>query len=355
MSILVIVLAASRLGMISNWVSLTLAVSAFTPFFLNDVVFPARYMPDQFKYFSIVHNIRAFDFDYNPFSRTVEVASWFLAFIPLPVVETIKSLGFYNRFLITVLIIWLYSRKNLRGLPLLFLLFYPSLMLYSSLSLRDTLVSVFMILPLFFVIDGKVLKALFISIPLYFVKFQNFFLVLVFVFFYLLRKKDNKLYQLRYFLYGIALLVFLPFLQQVIDILDFYRSAMYIEDGGDPLLYTGIGNIYDFVLLGFQSAPYFLIKPLPWEASSFVQLIQSCENIFLLFFLFYLFYRSYKIDNYLTITWVYYLFIAMTVYGLVVFNFGTAVRYKFPFVVFVVLGLAYDLHKKHGVSIGWRR
>ena len=35
----------------------------------------------------------------------------------------------------------------------------------------------------------------------------------------------------------------------------------------------------------------------------------------------------------------------MTIYGLVVYNFGTAVRYKFIFVILYVIGLSYELHK----------
>ena len=43
-----------------------------------------------------------------------------------------------------------------------------------------------------------------------------------------------------------------------------------------------------------------------------------------------------------------YLFAALSIYGLVVYNFGTAVRYKFPFIVIVIVGMAYELYLKHG-------
>ena len=38
----------------------------------------------------------------------------------------------------------------------------------------------------------------------------------------------------------------------------------------------------------------------------------------------------------------------MTIYGLAVYNFGTAVRYKYTFLVMYVVGLAYELYKFRG-------
>lgn len=353
--ILVFILFYSVSKKIPSWIALVLSLSTFSPYIFNDFLFPANYMPDQFKYFEVVNNIRYGNFDYNPFARTVEIASWFLALIPLPLVETIKSLGFFNRFIVVVLIIWLYREKNTRGLPLFLLLFYPSLLLYSSLSLRDTIVFLFMVLPVIFVIDGKILKAIFFSLPLLFLKFQNFFLILIFIVFYILRNRESNFYKFRHFLYVIVFLVFIPFIQNIIFLLDFYRRAMYQEDGGDPTLYTNIGDIYGFILFGVQSAPYFLMKPLPWEAGSLLQMIQSIENILILFFMFLLFFKAFRIDKNTALTWFFYFFIALTVYGLVVFNYGTSARYKFPFIVLVTVGLAYDIYKKHNVVLRWRK
>ena len=151
------------------------------PFFLNEVLFPASYMPDQFQYYNVSKGIRSFALDSFSESPTVENASWMLALIPLPYIETIQSLGFFNRFLVTILIIWLYSSKNLRGWPLLFMVFYPSLLLYSSLALRDSLVLIFMILSVMFFIENRKLLAVIAAFPLLFFKFQNFLLVIVFL------------------------------------------------------------------------------------------------------------------------------------------------------------------------------
>ena len=62
-AILIVILVSFRIGLIPLWLSFFLCLLAFTPFFLNEVLFPARYMPDQFQYFNEVRQIRSFDFE----------------------------------------------------------------------------------------------------------------------------------------------------------------------------------------------------------------------------------------------------------------------------------------------------
>jgi hypothetical protein len=55
------------------------------------------------------------------------------------------------------------------------------------------------------------------------------------------------------------------------------------------------------------------------------------------------------VDKKIAIKWLVYIVAAFSIYGLVVFNFGTAVRYKFPFILILVVGMAYELYLKHGI------
>ena len=87
------------------------------------------------------------------------------------------------------------------------------------------------------------------------------------------------------------------------------------------------------------------MKPFPWEVENIFQLIQSIENIFILVFLFIFTKKSFNQSQLITIRWLLYTIFVMTIYGLVVYNFGTAVRYKFIFVILYVIGLSYELHK----------
>ena len=357
LAILILIVASFRMSLIPLWLSFFLGVFALTPFFLNDVLFPATYMPDQFAYYDRVHEIRSqgliagllnIDFDNN---IKLLVSNWMLAIIPLPYVETIKSLGFFNRLIATAFTIWLYSSKNLRGWPLLFVLFYPSFLLYSSLALRDTLVLIFMIVPVILFLENRRLLALIVSSPLFFIKFQNFFLIVIFFVVHLYFSRGSIFYKYRYMFLIIIVGGLTPFIMEIIQLLDFYRWALFYEDGGLLSDYVPITTLNQFVVIAIQSAPYFLMKPFPWEASNFLQLIQSIENILIFAVLAFMFLKASSIDKKIALKWLVYIIAAFSIYGLVVFNFGTAVRYKFPFILIVIIGMAYELYLKHGKLI----
>ena len=350
LSILVVVLVSFRMGFIPLWLSFFLGILAFTPFFLNYVLFSPSYMPDQWQYFHITQSIRSLNLEFYD-SRPVEISSWMLALIPMPYIETIQSLGFFNRLMVTILIIWLYKSRNLRGWPLLFMIFYPSLLLYSSLALRDTLVLVFMVLSVVYFIENKRMLAILFSIPLLFIKYQNFFLILVFFAAHLYFSRDSLIYRFRHLFLIIVIASLAPFLMTIIEILDIARLNMFVEDGGYRGSYKNMQTIEDFIIIALQSAPYFLMKPLPWEADSPLQLLQSFENIFIFIFLIYMLIKTSRLDRQIALKWLAYLIAAFSIYGLVVFNFGTAVRYKFPFIVIVIIGMAYELYLKHGKLI----
>ena len=162
------IIIAFRIKLIPSWIALILTLYSFLPFFLNNVLLPPRYMGDQYLYFSILQNTRSFDFLSHEDPKPL-ITSWLLSLMPLPFVETIQSLGFFNRYLFMILFIWIYNKNFLKGLPLYFILFYPSLIFYTSLSLRDPVVLFFMILGTVFLIEKKSLMGcllLMFSIPL---------------------------------------------------------------------------------------------------------------------------------------------------------------------------------------------
>ena len=122
-------------------------------------------------------------------------------------------------------------------------------------------------------------------------------------------------------------------------------------DGGDILTYKSLKEGSNFIFLILTSSAYFLMKPFPWEATNFLQSIQSLENILITLFLAFILIKSARIDKNITLKWLAYLIIALSIYGLVVFNFGSGVRYKFPFILVVVVGMCYEIYFKHGKLI----
>ena len=120
--IIVLILLLFRLGLIPLWLSFFLALFAFVPFFLNDVLFSAMFMSDQFGYLAATQEVRSFASNANSaivwegaHPPSIGFTGQLLALVPLPFVESIQSLGFFNRFIATALISWLYFSKHLRG------------------------------------------------------------------------------------------------------------------------------------------------------------------------------------------------------------------------------------------------
>lgn len=354
LAIIIVILVSLRLGLIPIWVSFFLGLSAFIPFFLNDVLFPASLMSDQFAYLEATQYVRSLDFN-SYFPPSIEITGRVFAFFPLPYVESIQSLGFFNRLLATIIVIWLYSYKNVRGWPLLFIIFYPSFLLYSSLALRDTIILFLMMISVILFLEKRRFVALLISMPLFYLKFQNFFLLIVFYVIHLSFSRDSIFFKFKYIFLAIITSIMIPFIMPIIELIDFYRYAFHIDDGGDPSLYIPMLTFSDFFTTALTSAPYFLMKPFPWESTNFLQLVQSFENILVAAFLVFFFLKAMRIDKSIAFKWGIFLIASFSIYGLVVYNFGTAARYKFPFLFIAVVGLAYEIYLKHGRLILNRR
>ena len=84
----------------------------------------------------------------------------------------------------------------------------------------------------------------------------------------------------------------------------------------------------------------FLFKPFLYEVNNAFQLIQSLINICVVIFLFFFTKKCYKIKRVNTLFWLTFLIICFSIYGLVVVNFGTVSRYRFPFIVLLCNSLA---------------
>lgn len=359
---IVTVLLLGKINKVSVSTQLVLVVHCFLPFILNQVLFEVSYMPDQFKYWRVFNLIRSGDFSAvsNYTSSTIVAASYFFSVLPFPNAAGPWSLGFYNAFLYVVLFFWLHSKKVFTPLSRNFYLFFPSFALYSSLGLRDTFIIFFMVFSIQFARENKKLFMLLSSIPLYFIKFQNFFILVPLMIIYSVFKVAKKgMTLLRGSVISfIGVLLILASAPIALPLVNQYRASMFAEDGGDPSDLTLISGVGDFIFQGLTSFIYFLSKPLPWEATSFFQLVQSLENLFVLVILYLVTKQAWKKDLKKLIFWMLFMVLAMSIYGLVVANYGTAVRYRYPFVVIYILFVCSDCNiqrlfpKKNKVSSG---
>ena len=339
-------LIACRTNIIPYWIGLVLVIYSILPFLLNDFLFPAHYMKDQFYYFNATSEIRSFNFSYVSDKNAI-VTAWFLSILPIPFVETIKSLGFFNRFLFLILFLWLYNKKFLQGMTLFFVLFYPSLVFYMSMSLRDPLILFLMIIGIICLVDKKYLAFFLVILPLYYIKFQNFFFMIFLLGIFMIFKKPPLNYMIKYIFFGLIIFGFYTYIDEIIYLLNLSRRAFFIEDGNDLQLYEPILDFYTLLIYGITYLPEFVMKPLPWAADNFFQFIQSIENIFVLLFCIIFTLNAYKKDKLITIKWILFFTFVMSVHGIVVYNYGTAARYKFIFITVYIVGLAYELYKVH--------
>ena len=332
---------------VKNKYQFTLALHCMLPFVLNDVLFKVSYMPDQFKYWRGVNAIRSGDIGlvealFNE-ANTLQ-ASFFLSLLPFPSPVSPISLGFYNTFLYIILFFILYAKQVFTKVSLWFYLLFPSMALYTALSLRETLILLFMVLAVVYARESKVFKTILCTIPITLLKFQNFYIVgpvvLLYFIFSVSKRGMGPAKALTIGVIGlVSLLASAPI---ALPLVNKFRVAMFVEDGGDPKdieLITGAG---DFVFQGLTSGFYFLSKPLPWEATSALQLIQSFENVFVLAILFLITRQAWKKSLDRLAFWLLFMAFAMSVYGLVVANYGTAVRYRYAFVVMYVLFVCAD-------------
>jgi len=348
MCLLLILLAGYKFNVPRKY-QVVLVLHSFLPFILNDVLFSASYMPDQFRYWRGVNNIRSgeigfFDALSNP--GNVLQASALLALIPFPTPVSVISLGFYNTFIYTVLFFILYVKNMFTKVSVWFYLLFPSAALYTGLSLRETLIFFFMIMAIVYARESKIFKSVLCIVPVYLIKFQNFYIlgpiILLYFIFDVAKKGMGPTKALAISAIGLAsLLLSAPI---AIPIVNSARVSMFVEDGGDKKdisLITGAG---DFIFQGLTSGFYFLSKPLPWEASNALQLIQSVENVIVLAILFLITRQAWQKRPDKLAFWLLFMALGMSVYGLVVANYGTAVRYRYAFVVIYVLFVCADCH-----------
>lgn len=324
-----------------------LALHCFLPFVLNDVLFNASYMPDQFKYWRAVNSLRNGELSFTQAfisDGNVNQASFFFALLPFPTPVSPISLGFYNTFLYIILFFVLYVKKIFTDVSIWFYLLFPSAALYTALSLRETLIFFFMTLTIVYARESKIFRSALFIIPIYLIKFQNFFILGPIVLMYFLFNVAKKGMSLTKALVigAISLIGLLLSAPIAIPLVNTFRVAMFVEDGGNKDEISLIAGAGDFVFQGLTSALYFLAKPLPWEAGGALQLVQSIENLAVLFVLFLITRQAWKLRPDKLAFWLLFLAFSMSIYGLVVFNYGTAVRYRYPFVIIYVIFVCAD-------------
>tara|TARA_B100001971_G_scaffold211726_1_gene240088 strand:- start:663 stop:1838 length:1176 start_codon:yes stop_codon:yes gene_type:complete len=343
-----------------------------TIFLINDVLIEKGYWPDQKRYLWIAAEIRE-QLVYLKVipqfwdSLRIVVPSFIFAFSPIPFINSVQSIAMINFLLYLLSFVYLRKKGVSSNSVDFFFLLYPSFLLYSSIALRETLITLFMILSLYFVlVEEKKLVGFIFSLPLTIMKIQNFLILMLTYIIYVFLKKGSIQRYLIFFGAGLLVLFFgnrIPQINFFLETIEYYRWNLISENFGYNWDFMANYDYQPFEV-GFSMIPllvksffYMLFKPFPWEATNLVQMIQSVENIFIVALIVWVLKQKVLtpiIKRKLVFLNLLLIF-SMTIYGLVTFNFGTASRFRFPFIVVYLVFYLYFLRSDKIISRQYTR
>lgn len=319
-------------------------------FIFNYFLFSPRLFPDQFTYtYSFIYDDKAPILN-GWFLNSKWVSSQFFSLIPIPFVMTVSSLVWVSKAYLFLTFVWLKKYISDDRLILLFLL--PSIFLYSSITLREILIIVTSIIALINIVHNRYILGLIFTLLVATLKIQNGLFIFIFWLLSIIyRISSNNIFLLFVFILGstIAILAQDTFL----EFISLYRIAFLAEDllGWTANLDISetellqVNSYFDFLIIGAQKLPEFILLPLPWDWEGLFFIIQFFEAIFIIYLFCIIFFQHslYKNKQFYTL-FLAFLF-GLLVYAIVTANIGTAIRYRFTF-YFPFLVAFYAMHEK---------
>ncbi len=152
-TILIIIYFAKRYKIETKFLIL-LILTLLTPFFINGVLIDWHFIPDQSKYLKAAISIRNLNFYELDVRPAIYVPSLILSLTPIPFIESFNDLGFANRLLLSLLVIFLINKKTPQ-IFIYFLILSPTLLFYTSTGLKETIVIILSILCFFAIIEKR--------------------------------------------------------------------------------------------------------------------------------------------------------------------------------------------------------
>ncbi|MDA9969598.1 hypothetical protein N9F06_01840 [Gammaproteobacteria bacterium] len=322
----------------------------FAPLVANYFLFSPWVFGDQFQYAGEVMSQKTSGSSLDNLSSsrfsnisTIALTAKILGVIPLPNYMTVTSLAFANMFFLFVTFLWFKKFFSNENEVLLYFLI-PSLILYSSLSLRDSLIIVISIISIINLIrDRYVFAAVFLS-PLFALKIQMFAFLSLYLIARLFFRAHKNYHLFIFFILGL-MIGGLIMQEQILAVLNLYRIAFTAEnfvasDGSISYLawnaYGGglaetleLSSLGDAIFKAILNLPIFFIMPLPWNWSNIFYPLQALESWLLIFLYVRLAMKQnlYKNSEFILLTFI--LLIGSSVYALIMANEGTFVRYRF--------------------------
>jgi hypothetical protein len=338
-----------KLNYINSNSLLAWLVIFFAPLVFNYFLFSPFLFADQFRYAAEVMYQKSFGNSLNFLSASgviepdIQLTAKILGVIPLPNYMTVTSLAFANMFFLFVIFLWFkrfFSNEN----EVLLYFLIPSLILYSSLSLRDSLIIMLSILFIINLIRDRYFFAVVLLYPLFILKIQMF----AFLSLYLIARlffRAHKNYGLFIIFASGMMIGGFIMEEQIIAVLNRFRIAFYAENfvsydgsvsylawnayGGDLAEALKLSSLGDAIFKAILNLPRFFFMPLPWNWNNIFYPLQALESWVLIFLYVRLAIKQnlYKNSEFILLTFI--LLIGSSIYALLMANEGTFVRYRF--------------------------
>lgn len=318
-----------------------LLILNLAPFFINYLLFDPEYMSDQFGYLDITKSLRSGMFK-GEYSFSLIVAGYIFSIVPVPIISSVLSIGFVNRLIFSLYFLELNRKYAYLRKSLLLVITIPSLVLYSSLALRDTIILIAMVQIVLIFRNGRYLEVFLVMLLLVVLKPQNALLMLLFLFIF--RFGKGAISSVKYLVIFVVFLVSITSftIDSWLDYLNLIRNAMWAENGGIDILEPIMG-LADMLIIVPSSVVNFFLKPNIGEVDSLLTILQFLENIVLYGWLFIISKKLLKVSPLKFWPWALFILISSSVYGLIVANAGTISRYRYPFLIIFLLGMLNEL------------
>lgn len=355
--VLIIMVTVSSILRINKLITIILFLHFVLIFLLNDYLFDVSYMPDQLSYLKMSSYIRNFHFNMiDEMAGRVLWSSVFFAFFPIPFLESVFSIAMINYLVYLLVFIFAYKKRLFNNkFGLYFYLIFPSLTLYSSIALRDFLIFTVMFISMYYLLSRKYIKGFLLTSVLILIKFQNFLIIVLSISISsIIKMKYNfKNLLIVFLVLSLTLIYGIDFFS--LDKINYYARAFYNENIQDiNYSFIPFSSYFDIIIKSLPNAFYFLMRPVPWEENSILQLVQFIENIFVLLTVIYILYKNtlyslWKMEEIRLLN--IFIIIGLVVYGLVIYNSGTAARYKFTFTaIYIIYSFYYIYQHKSNLS-----
>ena len=335
---------------LDNKIKLSLIFCVFSVFFFNDFAFSHSKFPDQNKALNFAKDIRNFIFiidDQFP-------GTWWIAFLfslaPVPI-KSVLSLSIINKFFYLWTILYLKKKNFLSNIFIYFLVFFPSLALYSSLALKETVVIIFFVMGVYYLKNNNYYKLLIVLVLLFLVRHLHFYFYICFLISYIfmfnlnISKKAKLL-----FIFFSTLIFFSIFHESFLNYFNYKRLGYFSESFGynfefaDSFYQNSKVIKYDFnslIELLINTSKSFVFPTVIFDSLiglkltkiNFFLLIIFLENLFSMFLIFYLFiFFLNKNIPLVLFNFIFYFFIIFLISN-VAFNELTILRYKLSFLI----------------------